>query len=92
LMDLPAQAKAKPEQLYFEFAPDVFHKAAVSGGGANGVKFGRLATEAEYTGSKLPFVKYLRTSFRWAGFPGFRHIEGAPLTFLHGLRQGLLPV
>lgn len=61
----------------WEFAPDVLHKANVSGGapfrirlpapGADGV------VEEEVWGA-IPFVAYLREVFRWGGFPGLRRL------------------
>src|SRR4051812_13395795 len=70
----------------------LFYKANVSGGGSVGVRFGRGAVEAKYTGGTQPFVEYLRSAFLWAGFLGFEHIRGAPQPFLRGLGKGLLAV
>jgi uncharacterized protein (TIGR02996 family) len=92
LDQLRDDAAAGGERLSFDFAPDLYHKSNVSGGGGVGVAFDRRALEATYTGSDQPFVEYLRTAFQWGGLPGFQHIAAAPRPFLRSLRRGLLAV
>jgi len=62
-----------------EFAPDVYHKANVSGGESY-----RISVGATFVADTLvlaephntTFVNYLRAAFRWGGFPG---LENDPL-------------
>ena len=82
------------------FAPDLVHKSNYSGSGACNIVIPNLAIDAlliddegVYTG--IPFVTYLRTSFKWGGFAGFEELDQPP-TFaqkeLSFLTEGLLPL
>jgi hypothetical protein len=53
-------------------APDVYHKANVSGGGPYGVFIpdARADGEIDLDGRDTFFVDYLRDCLRWGGFPG----------------------
>lgn len=53
-------------------APDVYHKANVSGGGPYGVFIpdARADGEIDLDGRNTFFVDYLRDCLRWGGFPG----------------------
>jgi hypothetical protein len=75
-------------------APDAILKANYSGGspyamacdapGVDSLVFNEM--------SCLPFVSYLRMCFDWAGFPGLRCYEDAPLSFIAELKKDLIPL
>ena len=44
------------------------------------------------SGRGTSFVEYLRTAFRWGGFPGWAHQANAPERELRLLADGLLPI
>jgi hypothetical protein len=48
---------------------------------------------SQTSGTKLPFLDYLRLAFRWAGFPGLdRHAERRDVQdFVARFSEGLLP-
>jgi hypothetical protein len=80
------------------FAPDYYHKQDVSGGAPYGIALPNAAADAlvecEWHGTT--FVDYLRTCFRWGGFPGFemvREEEGhRPFAHIAFLTRDLLPI
>jgi hypothetical protein len=53
-------------------APDYLHKANISGGAPYTIELPFFGADPlfAYERHGLPFVDYLRLSFRWAGFPG----------------------
>jgi hypothetical protein len=53
-------------------APDYLHKANISGGAPYTIELPFFGADPlfAYERHELPFVDYLRLSFRWAGFPG----------------------
>ncbi len=53
-------------------APDHLHKANISGGAPYTIELPFVGADPvfAYERHELPFVDYLRLSFRWAGFPG----------------------
>jgi hypothetical protein len=55
-----------------DLAPDRFHKANTSGGAPYAVMLPFPGADPVLANERhrLPFVDYLRLSFRWAGFPG----------------------
>lgn len=54
-----------------ELAPDYLHKANISGGPSYGVELPFFGGDPLFANEihNLPFIDYLRLSFRWAGFP-----------------------
>ncbi len=56
-----------------DIAPDLLHKANISGGGPVQIHVPNMAIDGLVSDEdyKMPFVAYLRNSFRWGGFPGF---------------------
>ncbi len=56
-----------------EFAPDYLHKANISGGAPYSIEVPNAAVDGLVLGEihQTTFVNYLRTAFRWAGFPGW---------------------
>ena len=95
---LPFDCDAVGDILRIEIAPDEYHKAGVSGGGAQAVNFQKNAVEAtiEDRAKDRPdrqFVAYLDNAILWCGFPGFAYSEDAPTMFLdENLRDGLLTI
>lgn len=55
-----------------DLAPDYLHKANISGGAPYGIELPFFGADPLFACERheLPFVDYLRLSFRWAGFPG----------------------
>lgn len=53
-------------------APDYLHKANISGGAPYGIELPSFEADPlfAYERHELPFIDYLRLSFRWVGFPG----------------------
>jgi hypothetical protein len=53
-------------------APDYLHKANISGGAPYTIELPFFGADPlfAYERHELPFIDYLRLSFRWAGFPG----------------------
>jgi hypothetical protein len=63
----------------WEFAPDGLHKQNVSGGAPFRIVLpspGADGLVQEENWRIVSFVSYLRTSLKWAGFPGLRHRSG----------------
>ena len=61
-----------------DLAPDYFHKANISGGDPYGVELPFLGVDPIFSEEAhgLPFVDYLRLSFRWGAFPRLeRHAD-----------------
>lgn len=59
------------EPFQIDLSPDYLHKADISGGVPYGIELPFWGADPLFVGEKhkLPFVDYLRLSFRWAGFP-----------------------
>lgn len=57
----------------FDIAPDLLHKANISGSGPVQIDVPNLAMDGTVsdTNYNMPLVAYLRNSFKWGGFPGF---------------------
>ena len=55
-----------------DLAPDVYHKANMSGGPTYAVELPFFGGDPTFANEKheLPFIDYLRLCFKWAGFPG----------------------
>ena len=73
---LPAQERDE-YPFCWEFAPDVLHKANVSGGSPFRIQLpapGADGMVEEEAWGTIPFVSYLREVFRWGGFPGVRYL------------------
>jgi hypothetical protein len=81
------------EGVLLELAPDVFHKADISGGAPYSIRVPNPAADAPflYEGNNTNFVPYLRRAFAWGGFPGIEGRVTKPEKELNFLRQGLLP-
>ena len=75
-------------------APDSTHKTNQSGGSPYCIEIPNPAVDAPLDGDEDygTFVEYLRTCFRWGGFPGLRSSAKTPREELAFLTQGLLPL
>jgi len=75
-------------------APDILHKADISGGGPYGVYVPDGAADAPLREEwhETSFVNYLRICFRWGGFPGLERYGNPPTELLDYLTDGLLPL
>jgi hypothetical protein len=73
-------------------APDDLHKSNTSGGAPYQIGVPDLNADGKLLNENHEqyFVEYLRTVFRFGGFPGYHGIVGAPPE-LEALKQGLLP-
>jgi len=70
-------------------APDQFHKANIGGGGPYGIVIPDQTAEGWFTADvESSFVAYLRTAFRYGGFPRSTADPGQ-WTVIHSLSQGL---
>jgi hypothetical protein len=80
----------------WDIAPDDLHKANISGGPPYGVEYPSADADTRlcYEWHNTTFVKYLRTCFRWGGFPGFERVPESerPSDHLALLTEGLLPL
>jgi len=77
-------------------APDEYHKAEVKGAPQNKVAIYAIAMPSATADAILgeephhtTFVNYLRTCFRWGGFPGFEHVQRRPKKELAYLTKDL---
>ena len=78
-----------------DFAPDVYHKVNVSGGGPYGiiVPDGSIDGRVDLDGTQMFFTDYIRHCFKWGGFPGFAsHEKGRDNGTIARLSADLLPV
>lgn len=75
-------------------APDPVHKTNHSGGTPYSICFPDPAIDALLQGEEDygTFIEYLRTCFRWGGFPGLRASANPPREELAYLTQGLMPL
>jgi hypothetical protein len=75
-------------------APDILHKANISGGGPYGVYVPDAAADAplQKEWHATSFVNYLRLCVRWGGFPGLERYAHPPMELLQHLTDGLLPL
>jgi hypothetical protein len=75
-------------------APDPIHKTNSSGGDPYTIRIPDPAVDAILTGDEDygTFVEYLRTCFRWGGFPGLRASANPPREEVAFLTQGLSPL
>jgi hypothetical protein len=75
-------------------APDATQKTHQSGGSPYCLYFPDPAVDAALEGEEDygTFVEYLRTCFRWGGFPGLRASAKPPREELAYLTEGLLPL
>ncbi|MEO7714713.1 MAG: hypothetical protein ABIY70_00805 [Capsulimonas sp.] len=80
----------------YEFAPDFYHKANVSGGAPYGIALPCLTADAtaENEPHRTTFVDYLRICFQWGGFPGLdpNIAEVNSTQHIAYLTEGLLPL
>jgi hypothetical protein len=67
-------------------------KHGISGGGWDGMEVPDESADAVCTITGDRFVDYLRLSFRWGGFPGWRNYRRRPESELAYLAEGLLPI
>jgi hypothetical protein len=74
--------------------PDPTHKTNHSGGTPYTIVFPDPAIDARLLGEENygTFIDYLRTCFRWGGFPGLRASAKPPREELAFLTQGLTPL
>lgn len=76
-------------------APDYLHKANISGGAPYTIELPFFGADPvfAYERHELPFVDYLRLSFRWAGFPGLDELGDREdvQRFVSRFGQGLEP-
>ncbi len=77
-----------------DLAPDEWLKYGVSGGGPYVIAMPNPAADAPlaYEWHDTTFVDYLRTCFRWGGFPGLECKARKPEKELAFLTQDLLPI
>lgn len=91
--DQPDPDLTGPFQL--ELAPDYLHKANISGGAPYSIILPFFGADPEFAYEQhgLPFLDYLRLSFRWAGFPGLDEYGGDPevIRFVNEFGKGLEP-
>jgi hypothetical protein len=83
------------EPFFAVLAPDIFHKANVSGGDGLGMVLPNAAADAPLLNTEwgaLTFVEYLRLSFEWAGFPGLQEYDRRDEALLSALKERLLPL
>jgi hypothetical protein len=75
-------------------APDPVHKTNQSGGMPYCIRFPNPAADAPLEGEEDygTFVEYLRTCFKWGGFPGLRTVANPPREELAFLTEGLSPL
>lgn len=87
------QIYADPQR-HIEIAPDEYFKCGVSGGGVYVIRLPNSAADAslEREWHHTTFVNYLRTCFRWGGFPGLETKRCPPLKELAYLTEGLEPL
>jgi len=81
------------EPLELELAPDVYHKADISGGAPYAISLPALSHDPILENERhgLPFTDYLRLAFRWGGFPGLEEYAHLPEVqkFLADMTGGL---
>ncbi|MBL8215452.1 MAG: hypothetical protein JNK87_32325 [Bryobacterales bacterium] len=80
------------DDFLFPITHDMLYKHRLYGDGYEGIRVPAETADAEFTLTNEPFVRYLRRSFEWGGFPGWRRHEVRPETLLQHLRAGLLPI
>ena len=90
-LDDPEWDHAQPLDL--ALAPDILHKADISGGGPYGIYVPDASADAliREEWHETTFVNYLRVCLRWGGFPGTERMITPPLAFLASLTAGLRP-
>jgi hypothetical protein len=61
----------------FDIAPDLLYKANISGSGPIQISVPNPAIDGMVSdiNYNMPFVAYLRNSFKWGGFPGFAEAD-----------------
>jgi len=78
-----------------DLAPDYLHKANISGGMPYAILVPFAGADPVFADERhaLPFVDYLRLSFKWAGFPGLEdHAEREDVRrFVREFGSGLIP-
>jgi hypothetical protein len=96
---LPAEEKDADEVAYFsqgrlELMLDVDTKLGYSGLGGYEVLVPSVAADAPLLGhpQRLSFVRYVRLSCRWGGFPGLAFERTRPEEVVQDLTRGLLPL
>jgi len=79
-------------EILLPVAPDVYHKANVSGGAPYEIRLPDTAADARLLNEphELFFVPYLRLAFQWAGFPGLAGAPDRPSTLIDLLASKLL--
>lgn len=76
-------------------APDAVHKANHSGGGPTQIMLPNPVMDAPLISDEwdgILFINYLRTCFKWGGFPGWRFNPDYPKDVLSFLTKDLLPL
>jgi hypothetical protein len=89
-----ATGRNNPGPFRVPIAPDYLHKYNISGGMWYHIVLPNPAVDVPLGAERhrTTFVNYLRTCFRWAGFPGLEFAGTVPDDDLAALRQGLLPI
>jgi hypothetical protein len=79
-------------EILLPVAPDMYHKANVSGGGPYEIVLPDPAADAQLLGEprELLFVPYLRLAFQWGGFPGLADAPDRPSKLIDRLSGELL--
>ena len=70
----------------------LFPITEVEGGSYEGVDVPNGRIDGIYKGKGETFVQYLRRSFKWGGFPGWRNYPEKPTKELDYLKADLLPI
>jgi hypothetical protein len=92
LLDQFADADDEEAVQQLAIAPDDLHKANISGD-AYYLRLPDSRADFEFDDwHHTTFVGYLRTVFRWGGFPGWERYPDAPLDVIAELTEGLLPL
>lgn len=76
----------------FPITHDMLYKHRLYGDGYEGIVVPAETVDAEFTLTNEPFVRYLRRSFQWGGFPGWRRHATRPDAILQHLSADLLPI
>lgn len=80
-------------------APDEYHKTDIRGAPQRAMSVYSIMMPSKAVDAVVgeephhtTFVNYLRTCFRWGGFPGFEHAKEYPRKDLLALTKDLLPI
>lgn len=94
LSDVRDQIEDGASEFLLPIAPDVYHKANVSGGAPYEVSLPDVAADVLLLNmnQEIYFVSYLRLAFQWGGFPGLAGAPDRPSPLIDRLTSDLLPL